>query len=357
MLHAVVMAGGSGTRFWPQSRKKTPKQLLKLAGDRTMIQNTVDRCAGWIEPEHTWVVTNEVQAPETINQLSQVPEKNVLIEPCARNTAPCLGLAAINLLKADPDAVMFVMPADHVIQPVEVFQNAGRIAEQIVAADGNQFVLFGVPPTFPATGYGYIERGEASASIDAAFAVSSFREKPARAIAQQYVGSGSYYWNCGIFCWKAQTILDVLEEYEPDMHARLMKLAERIGESGYSELLAAEFPQMNSISIDHAVLEKAQHVTVVEAPFEWDDVGSWLSLPRLLGADDNNNTIDGPYCGVKSSGCIVRTTDDHVVTMLGMQDCIVVHTPDATLIANRHDADAMREVVKALEEQGFGDLL
>ncbi|MFK7819739.1 MAG: mannose-1-phosphate guanylyltransferase [Planctomycetaceae bacterium] len=351
------MAGGSGTRFWPQSRTKTPKQLLKLSGDKTMIQNTVGRCDGWIEPNNTWVVTNQVQAEETSRQLPCVPQPNILIEPCARNTAPCLGLAAINLLHQDPDAVMFVMPADHVIKPMEVFQNAGRIAQQIVAEDPNQFVLFGVPPAFPATGYGYIERGDALAGVENAFAVSSFREKPEQTIAQQYVDAGSYYWNCGIFCWRAQTILDVLADHEPDMRSRLQALADAIGTDKYEALLSTEFPQMNSISIDHAVLEKATNVTVVEAPFEWDDVGSWLSLPRLLGEDKQGNTIDGPFCGVNTEGCIVRTSSDHVVATLGMKDCIVVHTPDATLIANRHDADAMRDLVKALREQGFEDRL
>lgn len=357
MLHAVVMAGGSGTRFWPQSRKKTPKQLLKLAGDRTMIQNTVGRCDGWIDPKNTWVVTNKVQADETCKQLPDVPAANVLIEPCARNTAPCLGLAAINLLKADPDAVMFVMPADHVIQPEEVFQAAGRIAEQIVAEDPTQFVLFGVPPTYPATGYGYIERGAAIENIDNAFAVNSFREKPERDIAQGYVDAGSYYWNCGIFCWRAQAILDVLAEHEPEMHASLLKLSDALGTPEFDGLLAAEFPVMNSISIDHAVLEKATRVTVVEAPFEWDDVGSWLSLPRLLSEDENGNTIDGPFCGVNTEGCIVRSPDNHLIATLGMKDCIIVHTPDATLIANRHDADAMRDLVKALDESGYSDRL
>jgi mannose-1-phosphate guanylyltransferase len=351
------MAGGSGTRFWPQSRTKTPKQLLKLSGEHTMIQNTVGRCEGWIEPTNTWVVTNQVQAEETSRQLPAVPQPNILIEPCARNTAPCLGLAAINLLHNDPDAIMFVMPADHVIKPMEVFQKAGRIAEQIVAADPNQFVLFGVPPTFPATGYGYIERGAALSGVKNAFSVDSFREKPEREIAQQYVDAGSYYWNCGIFCWRAQMILDVLAEHEPDMRSRLQTLADAIGTDQYDALLSTEFPQMNSISIDHAVLEKATNVAVVEAPYEWDDVGSWLSLPRLLGEDERGNTIDGPFCGVNTDGCIVRSSGDHVIATLGMKDCIVVHTPDATLIANRHDADAMRELVTALREQGFEHLL
>jgi len=322
-----------------------------------MIQETVARCGGWIEPANTWVVTNDVQAAETRRQLPDVPDEQILIEPCARNTAPCLGLAAIHLLHADPDALMFVMPADHAISPIEAFQRAGRTAAAIVAADPSQFVLFGVPPAFPATGYGYIERGDALGDVPAGFKVASFREKPNREVAQQFVEAGSYYWNCGIFCWTASSLLAVMAEHEPDMHDRLQRVARAIGSGDYEATLATEFPGMNSISVDYAVLEKAGNVSVVEAPFEWDDVGSWLSLPRLLGADEKGNTIDGSFCGVRTEGSIVRTTDDHTVAMLGMQNCIVVHTPDATLIANRDDADAMRDLHQALRDQGLDHLL
>lgn len=358
MLHAVVMAGGSGTRFWPQSRKAVPKQLLKLAGDQTMIQQTVGRCDGWIDSANTWVVTNEIQAEETASQLPGVPRSNILIEPCGRNTAPCIGLAAVQIQKQDPDGLMFVMPADHVIGPQSVFQQAGRVAEQLVADDPGRFVLFGVPPTFPSTGYGYIERGsELQAAEGKAFQVASFREKPAREIAQQYMDAGTYYWNCGIFCWKASAILDALKEYEPNIHARLMTLGDAIGTDGYNDVLAAEFPEMDSTSIDYAVLERSKSVSVVEAPFDWDDVGSWLALPRLLGADDNGNTIDGQYCGVDSKGCIVRSLDGHVVATLGVENLIIVHTPDATLVAKRDDADSIRKLVDALREAGHEGLL
>ncbi len=356
MLHAVVMAGGSGTRFWPQSRKNTPKQLLRLSGSRTMIQETLARCEGWIDPRNSWVVTNGMQAPETARQLPQVPSDQILIEPCARNTAPCLGLAAIRLLHDDPDAVMFVMPADHVISTPAQFQQAGAVAEQLVRDEPARFVLFGVPPTFPATGYGYIERGDPLPGV-AGFHVRSFREKPDLAVAEEYVSSGNYYWNCGIFCWRAEAILDALRQFEPEMHAGLMRLAESIGTTDWEETLATEFPRLRSVSVDHAVLERAENVAVVEAPFLWDDVGSWLSLPRLLGKDAAGNTIDAPHCGINSEGCIIRSTEDHLIATVGMKDCIVVHTPDATLVANRQDADSMRQLVALLAEQGFADRL
>lgn len=321
-----------------------------------MIQATVDRCRGWISDDHTWVVTNAVQAAETSRQLPEVPADQILIEPCARNTAPCLGLAAIHLLSQDPDAVMFVMPADHVIESAEQFREAGQLAAALVQQSPEELVLFGVRPTFPATGYGYIERGEEQGTAGV-FRVASFREKPDRDRAAEYVASGSCYWNCGIFCWRAATLLNLLEELEPEMHAGLMTLSAAIGTADWSARVADVFPSLRSVSIDHAVLEHAEHVSVIEAPFNWDDVGSWLSLPRLLGQDENGNTIDGPFCGVDTKDCIVRTPENHLVATLGMRDCIVVHTPDATLVANRNDIDSMRELVRRLTEMGLDDWL
>ncbi len=352
MLHAVVMAGGSGTRFWPQSRQTMPKQLLKLAGDRTMIQQTFDRCGGLIEAGQSWVVTNQVQADATSQQLPEIDPARILVEPDARNTAPCIGLAAVHLLKQDPDAIMFVMPADHVIQPIEKFQAAIQAAVQVVEADPTRLVMFGVPPTFPATGYGYIERGDGFPSVDSAFDVASFREKPAADIATQYVDSGNFYWNCGIFCWRADTILNLLKSHEPDMHDRLMKISEAIGTPSEASVVAAEFPQMNSISIDYAVLERAEGATVIEAPYEWDDVGSWLAVPRLAGSDSNGNTLQGKTLALESKNNIVRTTDKHLIATLGVEDLIIVHTPDATLVARKDDSERIKEILAQLKQDG-----
>ena len=212
MLHAVIMAGGSGTRFWPQSRKKMPKQLLKLSGDRTMIQQTVDRCSGLIRPEHSWIVTNAVQATATSHQLPELPSENILVEPQARNTAPCVGLAAIHTVQRDPDAIMLIMPADHVISTSDDFQNAVKQATAVVDAEPNRLVMFGITPTFPSTGFGYVERGSSLQDVKHAFEVDAFHEKPQLQLAEEYVASGDFYWNCGIFCWKAETILNQLQQ-------------------------------------------------------------------------------------------------------------------------------------------------
>jgi mannose-1-phosphate guanylyltransferase len=358
MLHAVIMAGGSGTRFWPQSRHKTPKQLLRLAGDRTMIQQTLDRCRGWVDPCRAWVVTNEVQAEATAGQLPEIPKSNILVEPCARNTAPCVGLAAIEVLHQDPDAIMFVLPADHVIQTNEAFERAARKAVSIVEEHPERLVLFGVTPNFPATGYGYIERGDVvSDSSPRVYEVKSFREKPHQSLAEQYLREGRFFWNCGIFCWKAQTIVDLLKQHEPEVYEGLQRIADGLTQGRREGAIATEFPKLKSISIDYAVLERAQGVTVIEAPFQWDDVGSWLSLPRLNGADSEGNTVDGPFCGVDTQGCIVRTTDDHLVATLGLRNLIIVHTADATLVADAAQSERIKEVLGQLDKQGRKEYL
>ncbi|QDT63023.1 mannose-1-phosphate guanylyltransferase [Calycomorphotria hydatis] len=359
MLHAVIMAGGSGTRFWPQSRTTLPKQLQKLAGSHTMIQDTATR-AGWmIGPENIWVVTNVVQAEETRKQLYDVPDQNVLVEPCARNTAPCVGLAAISLLKNDPDAVMLVMPADHVIGPPDKFQDAVRRATDVVSNNPDQFVLFGVKPSYPSVGFGYIERGElVGESEDLAFKVSSFREKPDRETAQQYMETGKFYWNCGIFVWRADRILKALAEYEPEMHKLLMDLYEYVGTEQYDTKLADLFPLMSSISVDYAVLERAESVSVIEAPFDWDDVGSWQALTRLLGTDEDGNTVDAKFVGLNTTGCTVRdTTGNHLIATIGMSDCIIVNTPDATLVAQKGDENAIKKLIELIRENGYEQYL
>ncbi|QDU41529.1 Mannose-1-phosphate guanylyltransferase [Maioricimonas rarisocia] len=358
MLHAVIMAGGSGTRFWPESRQSMPKQFLRLAGDRSMIQGTLDRCTPWIDPGNAWVVTNAVQADETARHLPEVPRDQILVEPCARNTAPCIGLAAIHLQRQDPEAVMLVMPADHVIGPPPVFREAVESAAKLVTDDPERLVLFGVPPNYPATGFGYIERGDAVAGSDRAYAVASFREKPDRDVAEEYVESGRFYWNCGIFVWKASRILDALQTHEPEMHAALQRLAEQIGTPGWQEALEKEFPTMNSISIDYAVLERERgSLCVLEAPFRWDDVGSWHAMPRLHGQDDDGNTVLGTHCGVETRNCVIRSSDDHMIATLGLDGCIIVHTSDATLVAQTDDENAIKQLVSRLKESGHERLL
>ncbi|MGH7127078.1 MAG: sugar phosphate nucleotidyltransferase, partial [Planctomycetaceae bacterium] len=214
-----------------------------------------------------------------------------------------------------------------------------------------------VPPAYPATGFGYIERGEPLAAPSEslnAFQVASFQEKPDPATAEQYVAAGRYYWNCGIFVWRARRVLEALAEFEPEIHERLVRLSKSIGTEHWPRSLAEEFPRMKGISIDYAVLERAGGVCVLEAPFEWDDVGSWQALPRLIGTDDAGNAVDARHAGLQTTGCIVRSTEpEHLIATIGLEDLIVVHTPDATLIARRDDGESIKQLVARLQELGL----
>lgn len=352
MLHAVIMAGGSGTRFWPESRRAVPKQFLALAGERTLLQQTCDRSRPLIPTARQWVVTNSLQAARAREQLPELTAR-ILVEPCPRNTAPCIGLAAIHLLRDDPDAVMAVLPSDHLIRPDDAFRDALATAADLVADDPQRLLLFGVRPAYPATGFGYIERSTSARSArPPAYHVASFREKPVRDVAEQYVASGKFYWNCGIFVWRADRILAALKNHEPEMHAKLLTIADSLGTPRAQDVLAAEFHTMRSVSIDYAVLEREPGSVVVEAPFDWDDLGSWQALARQHGTDADGNTVFGLHRGIATRNCIVRSSSDHLVATLGLEDCIVVHTSDATLVARRDDEDAIRRLIELLRERG-----
>lgn len=356
MLHVVIMAGGSGTRFWPESRRARPKQFLRLTGERTLLQETSDRCRPLVPPERTWVVTNQRLADETRRQLPDLPAGNVLLEPCARNTGPCVGLAAQHLLQHDPDAVMALLPADHVIETGERFRDALRQAVRLVEDDGERLVLFGVRPSYAATGYGYIERGE-MLGAGPAHRVASFREKPDAETAERYLASGRFLWNCGIFVWRAGRILRAIADHRPRMAEVLDRIASAVDTPCYETVLAEEFPQAESVSIDVAVLERDPGSVVLEAPFTWDDVGSWQAMARLHGADAHGNTVIGLHQGVRTQGCVIRSTSDHLVATIGIEDCVIVHTPDATLVARKDDETAIRRLIELLQEQGHEQFL
>jgi mannose-1-phosphate guanylyltransferase len=358
MLHAIIMAGGSGTRFWPLSRNARPKQLLDLAGERTMIQATVDRLGSLVAAEQTWVITNRSLVGPIAEQLPELSAGRIVGEPCKRDTAPAVGLSALLAAHDDPEATLVVMPSDHLIQPSAAFQEALRQAVRLVEERPEALVTFGIKPTYPAESFGYIQRGERlSGPGSAAFTVERFREKPARSVAEEYLASGNFYWNSGIFVWKAKTILAALAQYEPAMFAHLAAIREAIGKPDFSATLDREFTAIRGKSVDFAVMEHYQPVAVIEAPFGWDDVGSWQALARSRGVDAEGNAVIGKHLGIGTSGSIIRTTDDHLVVTLGLHDAIVVHTPDATLVADKHQEEAIREVVKALEARGWRDCL
>jgi mannose-1-phosphate guanylyltransferase len=372
MLHAIIMAGGTGTRFWPASTNDTPKQLLQLVGRATMLRQTVDRLGDLVPNERRLIVTNRRLAGAVRKQLPELPAAANIGEPCKRDTAPCIGLAALLVCRDDSEATMAVMPADHVIRPDDRFQSAIRQAAELVDESPGRIVTFGIKPTYPAEIFGYIQRGEALQSgsdsapksgsgttrlAAATYGVKRFREKPDAETAQNWVASGEYYWNSGIFVWRARTILDALRKHQPEMLKHLEAIVAAWDTPERDAVFDREFAAITPISIDYAVMEHADDVAVIEAPFEWDDLGGWQSLARLAGEDANGNTIVGKHLGLATSGTIVRTDDEHLVVTLGLQDCIVVHTPNATLVASKHDEEKIRQVVKELESRSWTDYL
>ncbi|HLJ12795.1 MAG TPA: mannose-1-phosphate guanylyltransferase [Planctomycetaceae bacterium] len=361
MLYLVIMAGGSGTRFWPESRRARPKQFLTLAGERSLLVQAADRCRTWIPTANMRVVTNAAHAAETSRQLPELAREHILLEPCGRNTAPCIGLAAWQIWRNDPDAVVLVTPADHLIRPESEFRATVERALGLIDRQPRASVLLGIEPSYPATGYGYIERGEpASAGEGGASRVRSFREKPTLETARRFLAGGNFVWNSGIFVWRAARILELLKEFQPAIYDGLERLERSAQSHGWEAALKDEFPRMPSISIDYGVLEPLaarnspdDGVFVVPASFEWDDVGSWQALPGVLGTDDEGNTSSGMTCQIDTKGCVIRSTASHLVATIGLTDFVVVHTADATLIAPKGDESAIRKLVALLEERGY----
>lgn len=358
MLHAVVMAGGSGTRFWPASRKMLPKQLLSLSSERSMLQATMDRLGNLVPAERQLVVTNRLLKDAVQNQLPNLPEQNIVGEPCKRDTAPCVGLAAAMIARIDPEGTMVVMPSDHVIADHERFQEAISAGSQLIDGDPTRIVTFGIRPSYPAESFGYIQRADQIESLDiAAYRVEQFREKPDRETAKSYVDAGTYYWNSGIFLWRASTILDALKKNVPEMHAHLSRIAAAMDTDDFNDILEKEFTAIDGTSIDYAVMENYPNVVTIEAPFPWDDVGSWQALTRLHEPDAQGNTVVGSHLGIETGGTIIHAQPGHTIVTIDVEDLIIVQTDDATLVAPKHAEERVREVVKELEARNRSDLL
>lgn len=350
MLHAIIMAGGSGTRFWPKSRRAWPKQLLNLTGDDTMLRQTVARLRDLVPPERVRVITGHDQAEAIRRQLPDVPASNVVAEPCPRDTAPCVGLAAAIVAREDPDGTMVVLAADHVIDPPSAFQRTIRAAVSIIDEDPTTFITFGIRPTRAETGYGYIERGEALDARDgiAVHRVARFKEKPDRPTAEEYVASGRFDWNSGIFLWRARAILDALARHRPEMAARIKTIAADLGTAREAKTIAREFPLMEKLPIDKAVMEKAENVRVLEVVYDWSDVGDWRSLAELLPKDDDGNTVQGKARLVETKGSIVISDEGRLIATLGVEDLVIVQSRGATLVARKDQLDKLKGLVEGL---------
>lgn len=359
MLHAVIMAGGSGTRFWPKSRRDRPKQLLRLFGERSMLQQTVDRIAPMIPPGRVLVITGQGQAAAVREQLPEVPAANVVGEPAPRDTGPCVGLAAATVARSDPEGVMLVLSADHRIEPAEAFRRAVGVAVAEVERDPAAFVTFGIRPTRPETGYGYIEQAEQLGGPGGirVYRVATFKEKPKRPVAEQYLAAGNYVWNAGIFVWRARAVLDALGRYHPEIAGRLDRIAADLGTDREAATLAAEFPEMTRVPIDRAVMERYPNVRVVEANFGWSDVGDWRSLAELLPRGEDGNVVQGRAHLVDSRETVVIADDGAPVVTLGVEGLVIVQSGGVTFVARKDQLDGLKGLVEGLDAAGLGPLL
>jgi mannose-1-phosphate guanylyltransferase len=352
MLHAMIMAGGGGTRFWPRSRTARPKQFLTFSGDRTLLQSTLDRIEAQVPPERTWVITGSAHREQAIEQLPNLSPARIVGEPMGRDTAACIGLGAALIAREDPEAVMIVMPADHAIEPAQEFRRAVQAAEQLAEAHPDALITFGIPPTYPATGFGYIHRGPAAAVRQniTAYRVIAFKEKPKFELAQQYVVGGEYYWNSGIFVWKAAASLNELKTHKPKLMESIRRIADAWGSPEQDDVFHREYEKAEKISIDFAVMEHAREVLVVHAPYQWDDVGSWLALERRNAQDADGNTVQALHLGIKTSKCVIVSDPEHLIATIGVSDLLIVQDGNATLIANRSEEGNVKEIVEALKK-------
>ncbi|MDZ7805922.1 MAG: mannose-1-phosphate guanylyltransferase/mannose-6-phosphate isomerase [Gracilimonas sp.] len=352
MIYAVIMAGGSGTRFWPRSTKELPKQFLSLFGEGTMIQNTARRVESMIPQERILVVTNDNYVDIVKEQLPSVPEENIIGEPVAKNTAPCVAIAAQLLYKKDPEAVMVVLPADHHIEQLNAFKEYLNAAVE-KAKSGSNLVTIGIEPDRPETGYGYIQ-GDKSVSEKISekdiYSVKAFKEKPDLETAKTFLKEGNYYWNSGMFIWKAKTILKEFEKHLPDMYKQVLKANHGLFENEHKESIDQFYHSCDSISIDYGIMEHAKEVFVVPGDFGWNDVGSWTAVYDLGEKDGSGNVVKSQkstFSETKNS--YVYSESGKMVSLVGMDNVAVVETEDAILVCNLNKAQNVKDIVDQLK--------
>jgi mannose-1-phosphate guanylyltransferase len=363
-LYVAIMAGGGGTRFWPWSREKRPKQILPIISKRSMIWETVDRLRPFIAPEKIFIVTSRSQAEDLRRQVPQVPRRNLLLEPVGKNTAPCLCLAALHIQKKDPAAVMVALPADHFISNHPGFLKTLRGAVK-VAATQNLLITLGIRPTEPETGYGYIQKGEPLETVQGlpVFRAKAFREKPTLPKARAYLRRGDYFWNSGIFIWQAGVFLEAVKNFLPRLYGEMAPLQNSLGTPRERRVLEKIYARVQSVSVDYGIMEKADNVALMEAQFSWNDVGSWAALGKIWPQDDKGNARSGetlPARGkilaIDSEGCLIRG-EEKLIAVIGLKDTIVVEAGNAFLVCPRERAQEVRKVLQELKNRGWKEYL
>lgn len=353
MLHAVVMAGGSGTRFWPQSTEARPKQFLNIFGERTMLQSTVDRIEKLIPAERVWVITNDKYVDLVREQLPDIPTQNIVGEPVGRNTAPCVAAAAALIHQQDPNGTMVVLPADHLIAETDNFLSILEAAESKAREDGS-LITIGIKPDHPETGYGYIEFDEDSSENhngQEVKQVKQFREKPDSETAQKFIDAGNFLWNSGMFIWKASTILNKFEQYLPEIDEEIKTLERSLSAGDQKESINNFYYGCPSISIDYGIMEKADSVYVVPGDFGWNDVGSWRAVYDLRSKDENGNVIQAKHTETADAkNNLLQSKGEKMIALVGVENLAVVETDNAILICDIDHSQGVKKVVNKLRK-------
>jgi mannose-1-phosphate guanylyltransferase len=347
MVYAVIMSGGLGSRFWPKSRKSLPKQFLKTVGEKTMIECTVDRITNIIPKERVCVVTNKTYV-SIITDLLHIENDNIFKEPLNKETASCIGLAAIKLLKRDIEAVMVVLPSDHVIMDQEEFERTLRMAIE-VARDKDYLVTMGIKPTRPESGYGYIEKGD---EVDKGLnKVKRFVEKPNIDVAKSLIEKGNYYWNSGMFVWRADRLIREIKRYLPELYGNLMRIYEFIGTPDEERIIAEEYAKIDGISIDFGIMQRTNRAAVLDTNFVWDDIGSFTSMERFMNKDDNNNVVSNCEASFYDVQGTTVLGDKRLVAAIGLKDMLIVDTKDVVLVCPKDRCQDIKELVKRMSNQ------
>ena len=358
-IYAVILAGGPGERFWPASRARRPKYVTSIVGAGTMIEQTAGRLKGLVANRNVLIVTTKDQVRTLKKVLSSgAGDVKFLVEPCCRDTAAAIGLAAVYLRKKNPDAIMAVLPADHYIRNTKRFHETMKNA--VKAAQMGYLVTLGIKPAFASTGYGYIKtrnRKPETGNRKSYYVVDKFVEKPDKKKAEMFLRRGGYFWNAGMFVWKTEVIIQHIKSFMPKLYRSLLKIEKLLGSPGFERRIGPIYSRLDKVSIDYGIMEKSSGIALVPATFDWTDCGSWLSLEEVLGKDRCGNVRKGLSVACDTKNSIVVSSGDHLIATSGVKDLVIVHTADATLVVNKADAQKLKGLVGLIRESGFSNYL
>ncbi|MFO7891001.1 MAG: mannose-1-phosphate guanylyltransferase [bacterium] len=351
-MYCLLMAGGSGTRFWPRSREKTAKQFLNIYGKKSLIENTISRFEKIVSPENMYIVTKETQKKEIKNHIGNIPANNVIFEPVGKNTAPCIGLGALFIQHKDPEGILIVSPADHLIQKEKKFFQTLNTAVK-VAEKNNCFVTIGITPDRPATGYGYIQSEKNIGPINNIdiYKVHTFAEKPDSETAEKFIESGDFYWNSGIFIFKVKTFFTAVKKFLPDLYKGLMEIKNSLGKKEFEKKLHIIYPRIKSISIDYGIMEKANNVYVVKGNFPWNDLGSWEQIYQISAKDKDGNVLNGNVITQEVQNSYIST--DNMLAVVGLKNVVIVQNDGATIVCRKDKSEDIKNIVEQLKKKNL----